>query len=574
MVQEEKEGKSLREDSAPVQDVRTWQEQLVQGIFRALVVVGFLAVVVSSYYAYSQGQAELILVYCAAYAIVLVIAFWRRVPYAVQVWTIIGAFYVLALVDFATEGRGASARLFLLLIPFVAALLLGRREAILSVVLVFLTMAGFGWAFSTGLIVEYQEVNSTDPSGWASNTGVVLMLGTLIVVSLNYLVPRFAGALRQSRLLTEELERERGRLEQLVSERTRDLARRGAQLETAAQIARDAAVIQDVGQLLEETVQLVSTRFGFYHTGLFLLDAAKAYAVLRAASSPGGQRMLARGHRLKVGGESIVGYVTMRGQPRVVLDVGADAVFFDNPDLPETHSEVALPLRVRGEIIGALDVQSTEVGAFDEDDVIVIQTLADQVAVAISNAQLFQRVQESLEAERRAYGELSREAWQGLLRARPDLGQRYDPQGILPAPDRWREEARQAAREGQAVPGEYASAPALAVPLKVREQVIGVLDAHKLAGAGDWTAAEIALLQTLVDQLGLALESARLYQDSQHRAARERLIGEISTRMRETLDVDTVLRTAIREMGETLSVSRVEVRMGSGASRPERGKRS
>lgn len=350
-------------------------------------------------------------------------------------------------------------------------------------------------------------------------------------------------------------------LEQRVAERTADLERRSIQLEAAAQVAREAASLLNPQELLARVVTLVSERFGFYHAGIFLLDEAGEYALLQAASSEGGQRMLLRGHRLRVGQEGIVGFVTSRGEPRIALDVGADAVFFDNPDLPQTHSEMALPLRAREQIIGALDVQSTEPGAFSDEDVAILQTLADQVAVAISNARLLQQAHESLEAMRRAYGEISREAWGEFLRTWLQLGQRYDPQGILPPADQWPEEMKHAVQKGETILGQDKRSLRLATPIKVRDQVIGVLDAHKLADAGEWTPEQVALLETLTEQLSLAVESARLYQDTQRRAARERLIGEVVTRMRETLDVETVLKTAVNEMYQALGLDEIVIRL-------------
>ncbi len=345
------------------------------------------------------------------------------------------------------------------------------------------------------------------------------------------------------------------------------LRRRAVQLQTAAEVARDATALRTPEDLLSRTVTMIRERFGFYHAGIFLLDEEGEYAVLRAASSEGGQRMLARGHRLKVGEAGIVGYVTGRGEPRIASDVGADAVYFDNPELPRTRSEVALPLRTRGEVIGALDVQSAEPGAFSEEDVAVLQVLADQVAVAISNARLFRRVHESLEAERRTYREMSLEAWRDLSRARTDLRQRYDPQGILPADRRWSEEMTRAVQEGRVIPGRDGSAATLAIPLQVRDQTIGVLDAHKPAGQGDWTDEEVDVLQTLVEQLGMALESARLYEDAQRRAAQDRLISQVTTRMRETLDVRRVLETAADELYQTLGLDKVVIRLTTGDDR-------
>jgi signal transduction protein with GAF and PtsI domain len=164
--------------------------------------------------------------------------------------------------------------------------------------------------------------------------------------------------------------------------------RRAVQLRAAAEVARDAAAILDLNQLLDETVELISKQFGFYHAGVFLVDEKGEYAILRAASSEGGHRMLQRDHKLPVGKVGIVGYVTATGEPRIALDVEEDAVHFVNPELPDTRSEMALPLRVRNRVIGALDVQSVHEGAFSDEDVTTLQTMADQLATAIENARL------------------------------------------------------------------------------------------------------------------------------------------------------------------------------------------
>jgi GAF domain-containing protein len=408
-----------------------------------------------------------------------------------------------------------------------------------------------------------------------------------ITVTLSVGVMGYGVVSKQLLNPLQELTKE---LEQKVDERTRELEeaaqrleranlaleQRSAQLQTAAQIAHEAVAIHDVKQLLDETVRLISERFGFYHAGIFLVNETGDYAVLRAASSEGGQRMLARSHQLAVGEEGIVGYVTAVGEPRIALDVGVDAVFFDNPDLPHTHSEMALPLEARGEIIGALDVQSTEAGAFTDEDVEVLQTLADQLAIAISNARLFEQVEEALEAERRAYGEFSHQAWRRMLTVDRQLGARYDPHGILVKQEPCREASKQAAGEGRSrrgsgsvdEPGEAGSSEALMVPIRVRGHVIGVLDAHKDVDAEPdreaWTPDEVALLESLSQQLGVALESARLYRETQRRAARERLVSEVTARMRESLDMSTVLRSGAEGIREALGLPAVTVRLVDG----------
>ncbi|MBN1953578.1 MAG: GAF domain-containing protein [Anaerolineae bacterium] len=351
-----------------------------------------------------------------------------------------------------------------------------------------------------------------------------------------------------------EVQIARASLEERVAERTQELQQRARYLEATAEVARDAASMLDIQELLAQIVNLISKKFDVYHSGIFLLNETQEWAVLRAASSEGGQRMVARGHRLRAGEQGVVGYVIGQGEHRIALDVGLDAVHFDNPDLPQTRSEIALPLRARGEIIGALDVQSTEPAAFSEEDVTALQTLADQVAVAISNAELFQRVEESLAAERRAYGEISRGAWIELLQLRKQLGYRYEEGQVTPL---IRPAQHPAAIDE--TPGEL---PEMLLPVKARGQVIGRIRARKPAEAGEWTANERQLLETLTAQLDVALESARLYQDTQRRAATDRLVGEVTDHMRETLDVNTVLQTAVREIHQALGLGETEVWIG------------
>ncbi len=469
-----------------------------------------------------------------------------------------------------TGGKGSAFAVGLLSAAVMAGLLLGGRAALVSGGLSIVAGLGIFYLGDAGLLPAPLLVFEPGVEWlvWASN-----VVSTIVPLYLG--VRDLDEALGRARRLTNELEGQRESLEVTVEERTSDLARRTRYLEAASAIARDAAAVLDVNQLLARVVALVSERFGFYHAGIFILDPAREWAVLQTASSEGGKRMVARGHRLRVGQTGIVGEAAARGRPHLAVDVGADAVFFDNPDLPGTRSEVALPLQAREETIGVLDVQSTEPAAFGQEDVAVLQTLADQVAVAISNAQLYQQAQASLDAERRAYGELSVKAWQEMVRLRPGLGRRYDPEGILPAEGapaggsgagELPEAMRRAVAEARPV---AAAGGNLAVPVKIRGQVIGVLDAHKPADALGWTDGEQALLETLADQLGAALDSARLYQETERRAAQERLVGEVTARMRQTLDVDAVLQTAVRDIGESLGLHDLAIRLTMGSEQSD-----
>jgi GAF domain-containing protein len=370
------------------------------------------------------------------------------------------------------------------------------------------------------------------------------------------------NALKQARrnasaLAESNLELEAGRA--LLEAHAHELEERSTQLEASAEVSQAATSILEIERLIQQVVELIRERFDLYYVGLFLTDEAGEWAVLRAGSGEAGQAMLARGHRIKVG-EGMVGWSVAHAQVRVALEAAEDAVRFATAELPDTRSEAALPLHSRGQVLGALTVQSTQPGTFDQDTMVALQIMTDQVAVALDNARLFAEAREALEAERRAYSELSREAWGELLKVRANLGFLKSKHRLSPAGDVWRPDMETAIRIGQTIVSED-GATNLTTPIKARGQVIGVIGARKPDDAGAWTQDEIALLETLAEQLSVALESARLYQDTQRRAVRERLTGEVTARMRETFDVETVLKTAAQEVRQALGLPEVVVRL-------------
>jgi GAF domain-containing protein len=189
--------------------------------------------------------------------------------------------------------------------------------------------------------------------------------------------------------------------------------------------------------------------------------------------------------------------------------------------------------------------------------------MADQVAVALDNAQLYAESQAALEAERRAYGELSHQAWADLLRSRPGWGYRYTPQQIQSVEGEYKPEMLEAEETGQIVQGDGPAGPTLALPLKIRDTVVGVLGFRKGEADGIWSAEETAFLQAFATQFELALDSARLFRDTQRRAARERLTGEVTARMRESLDIETVLKTTASEVRQALDLDSLVIRLVS-----------
>jgi GAF domain-containing protein/HAMP domain-containing protein len=364
-------------------------------------------------------------------------------------------------------------------------------------------------------------------------------------------------------------------LERRVSERTRDLEKRAVQLQVTADVAREAAEIRDLEHLLDHSVHLISKRFSFYHGGIFLVDNTQEYVVLRAASSEGGQRMLARGHKLKIGQEGIVGYVAAKGEPRIALDVGADAIFFNNPDLPQTRSEMALPLMVREVPIGVLDVQSTKASAFTEEDIAILQILADQIALAIDNTRLLQESQQSLAELENLYRFNVTEAWHKRLGNKP-IGYTYNRLDAEPIETSAgvTDKLVRTNTESDHVPPFIEDDPlSLHIPITLRGQVLGNIHLKREMGQTAWTPEEIETVASIVTQLGLALENARLLDEIRQRARNEQLIGHIASQVQSSLDIETVMKRTVMEIGQAFRANKVKIQLGNGAS-PSNGKSS
>jgi GAF domain-containing protein len=341
-----------------------------------------------------------------------------------------------------------------------------------------------------------------------------------------------------------------------------ELGKRARQFEAIAQVARATITNESWETFLPRLTSLISERFGFYHAGIFLLDEERQYAVLRAANSEGGRRMLNRGHRLQIGQTGIVGFVSATGMPRIALDVGDDAVYFDNPDLPNTRSEIALPLRIADEVIGVLDVQSIASNAFQEEDVEVLSTLADQVAIAIQNARSYETMQELLKEAQKVTGAYRQDAWRILQTEETGMGYRVSGDAVDPLTRPLTSlHVRKAVREKQTV-AEGGKNASLAIPIRLRDEVIGVMDIRTQA-EHEWDADEIDIAEAVADRLSLALETSLLLRSTQRRAEIERITADISGKIGATTQFDSILRTAAEELSRVLGGSEVLVQIQS-----------
>jgi GAF domain-containing protein len=405
----------------------------------------------------------------------------------------------------------------------------------------------------------YSHTSVTELDSVGRTGGIVLVLGAVL-----YGVQVYRANLEKKELdevieANRELEDVKANLEGRINVRTlelenanRQVQERVTRLQLISEISREIAssVEQTPKELLNGITHLISEKLGFYHVGIFLIDENREFAVLRAANSEGGQRMLERHHQLKVGGTGIVGYVSQGGLPRIALDAGSDAVFFNNPDLPKTRSEIALPLKYGSKIIGVLDVQSTLPFAFKDEEINFLSTLTDQIAVILNNLLVTERG-----------GVYATRQNQSQFRgAQQQIGYSYLPDGTISSASIINDPAVSRAREtGEIVTTVQPSKnnpSVLIIPVKFRDQVIGVIHIEATEADRKWTDDEITVVQSIADRAAFALENARLLEETSRRADQEATIAKVTAQIGASTDFNLIMQTTVQELGRVLGASR------------------
>ncbi len=475
--------------------------------------------------------------------VLLLVSAIAPVPYKLKAGSLILIGYLAGLYTLINFGPWSNSAIFFVTTCILAVLLFDQPTDIWITSISLGTIAGIGLLNLLNLLKPLSaEVPVTESLGWVTYTANMIALSVMLIWAVRTFKRELQAVANQLSDSLTLIKKDRDDLERKVNERTRGLTRKTDQLRAASYIARQTAEVQNLSALLETVANLVTDQFGFYHTGIFLMNETGDDVVLQAASSEGGHRMIERGHALAVGTQGIVGYVAAQKKPRIALDVGTDAVFFNNPDLPMTRSELALPLLVRNKVLGILDIQSNQPQAFTMDDIDVLQTLADQVAVAIENTRLLDESQAALSQLEALTGVRTREAWRQKLRGKNRVFT-YTPLGL-------RAEKLSQPRE-----------KTVTVPLTLRGQKIGNISIAR-KGDAEINKSDEDLIAEVASQAGLAIDNIRLLEDATQRARQEQIVGNLAARFSQSLDIDTLLQTAARELAQLPDVSEVSVFIG------------
>lgn len=498
-------------------------------------------------------------------AILIALFFLNRLGYVkLASIIIVSVLTVLStLLNFLNGGEIQAFILITVIVILMSGLLLGGRAPVivgLFLVAQHIVIALLG---SSGIITAQGETT------FGQSISVVVVSYILITLIYQLAVSKSQLALEQAResernlqISNAELQNISTSLEERVGERTRELEKqqqhaekRSRQFEAIISISKAINTAKNLHETLPQITRLISDQFGFYHVGIFLNDAANQYAILSAANSEGGQKMLRRGHQLKIGEQGIVGYVTGTGNPRIALDVGFDTAYFNNPDLPLTHSEMALPLRSGNEVIGALDIQSVEQNAFTQEDIEVLEALADQVSLAIQNTRLFDQTNRLLSEAEAIQKQYQKNTWGRLAREQKLTGYKYTITGTTMIEDNEFENVSVANAKRE-----------VEVPISLRGENIGTLVVQVPLNERV-NSDQMDLIKAVAERVALSAENARLFEETNRRAEREQVISDISAKISTSVRTENILKTTAQELNQILDGAEVLIKLGMDRNR-------
>ena len=503
-----------------------WRERFLNVVLQASCVLGFVAIVL---YLFTPSSALYKVLAVATYGVLVLVTAFSRISYNIRAGVFLSLLFFAGLSSLFDYGMADASILFLGFIVMSGLLFSPRMGLYVIIAIMVLILVIFGWS-GTSLLDS------------ARLTAILLIVSTIIAIGLHTFQDDFTKTQRAARQTLDTLYEERSTLEERVEDRTAGLTRKTEQLRATSYIARKTAEVQDLATLLDTVAHLVTDQFGFYHTGIFLINESGNQVALQSASSEGGRRMVERGHSLTIGMQGIVGYVAAQKKPRIALDVGTDAVFFNNPDLPLTRSEVALPLLIRNKILGVLDIQSDRPQAFSVEDIDVLETLSDQIAIAIENARLLDETQAAILQLETLTSMRTHEAWIQKLREQ-GRSFTYSPLGL------------------RAEKVTQTDTNSIRAPIVLRGRKIGNISIARKS-EGKWSRLDERLLEEVANQVGLAVDNIRLLEEATQRAKQEQTVGQLAARFSQSLDMDTLLQTAARELGQLPDVSEVSVFIG------------
>jgi GAF domain-containing protein len=470
-------------------------------------------------------------------------------------------FYILVALSVMITDGAASTFWVILLWPLVLSVIFLSRGFSMGLLMGALLLWGsLSLLESMGLYTPLLESSTMQPLLFPI---FFLTIATMSVFVLSYTIRYLEDTRAVVVESTTALEASQEALETQVEERTREARRFEDQLQAIQDLNRVIVLSPNLQELLEHATELVAQRFGAYRAGIFLMDTAREWLVLEASW---GLREV-EGLQLRVGEEGIVGRAAVLRDVYAVMDVTEDAHYLAIPELAASRSAVAVPIMRQSEVLGVLLAESQAVAAFGEERVQVLTAVANVLAVAIENARRIGELEASVERLSRYEQQDLLAQWrQSLSREGGRLRYLYDRVQVasLQESEIGRSVSTFVSGEGAGTKMKELTTFAqdgshyLVAPVKVRGQVLGrfVFESDKAWGEG-----QIEVVDAVVTQLGLALENARLLEDTRRRALFEQTAGEASAHIRSQVEIESVLEEALKELSQLLGADRASARV-------------
>ncbi len=522
-------------------DYKSWREQFIATILRIACVLGIIIIGAS----FSTATTTDRVLFISLYLILLTITVFK-VKYSIRAFALLFMVFTVGVNSILAWGPWLDGSVFFIAFIALSALLFDERVDIAALAISAASFVIIGTLQQLGIYhFSSPDVPGTRLIDWVAYTINFSIISTILIIAINQFKKEFSHVTREMQDTFQMLTTERAQMEGRVRERTNELESRTAQLRTSAFVSRTIAEMQDITELMETVTRLASERFEYYQVGLYLLDERKRTAFLQSASSAAGRELIGQGFRIEPDRLNLFYQVIEHNRPYITSDVD-NINFSREASFPLTRSRMVLPLTVRNNVIGILDMHSDQPQAFTMQDAEILQTLADLVAISIDNVRLIGETRNLVRQLESNTSEQTHETWTKFTSRRKPAYQ-YTPAGVRPL----------------FVNNKQNAADGLLVPLVLHGQTIGKIVLKRKGAVASWSERERSLVEKVADQVALALENTRLVDETRKSALRDQVIANVSARVRETLDVEAVLRTATTELRRVFDLKEAEISIGS-----------
>lgn len=530
-------------------DYNTWRERFILIVLRISCILGAGLTILAWV---QPDQLRDRILYPILLTILLAVTFLPA-SYNLRVYALLFATFAVGINGIITLGTRTDASIFLLVCIILSSLLFDSFVNIFVLGISLITLVILAVLQQRGFFTPTSNlapaITLRDWLGFMVN---YLIVSIVTMVAIQQLKQEFGRVIQQAQNAFRSVSAERAQLENKVNERTEQLENKTFQLQASTNIARNIAEIQNIPDLLNASVIATAEQFGYYHVGLYLLDSNKKVAFLQASSSDIGTELIGFGHRVDIDARNAINIAIEKNRPYIASDISGSA-FIKDPNFPITRFRLAIPLSVRGNIIGVLDMHSDQIQPVDNQNVEILQTLADLIAISIDNVRLIDETQTLVEQLRFYNSSQAVETWSKQSSRRAPAYQ-YTPAGVRPIFAQLKKD--------EETPG------SLLIPLILQGQKIGTIKLRRKGYSVSWSEKEKVMIEKIGEQISLALENSRLVDEAQKSAQRDQLIANISSRVRETLDVEAVIRTASTELRKVFDLKEAEISVGLPQAEP------